>query len=150
MEVCHYSEADIMDIPELQSKLGAPVNDYVSDEKTPFVFSPTPKGYYNQPLKNCTPSPLLLPNTTDPSQSVLSRSPLRSVFPNLSYNLIMQTGDGGGEQCGPQPEQLEVISGGYQPQNNTETFTLNQTEEVSLTPMICISTYISLPQSPSQ
>ncbi|KAG7221229.1 hypothetical protein INR49_017446, partial [Caranx melampygus] len=147
MDLCHYSEADKMDIPELQSKLGAPVKDYVSHEEAPFVFSPTPKGYYNQPLKNCTPPPLLLPTATDPSQSALPRSPLRSVFPNPSYSLIVQTG---GQQSDPQPEQLEVPSGGYQPQNNTETFTLNWAEDVSLSPMVCVSTYLSLPQSNCQ
>ncbi|XP_071322498.1 leukemia inhibitory factor receptor-like [Trachinotus anak] len=146
---CHHSEADILDIAELYCKSGAPMTGYVSNENTPFVFAPTPKGYYNQPLKKCTPPPLILPTTTMPPQSGLPSSPFKGVFPNPSYNLVMQTDD---QQCNPGPEpqlgaHLETDSSGYQPQSHTETFTLNQTEEDPISPMSCVSTYILLPSS---
>ncbi|XP_023253580.1 leukemia inhibitory factor receptor-like [Seriola lalandi dorsalis] len=149
VEECYHSEADIMDIQELLCKPGALVNGYVSNENTLFIFSPTSNGYYNQPLKNCTPAPLCLPTTTVPSQSALPSSPFRSVFPNPSYDLIMQTGD---RQCDSEPgvqeeTHLERNSGGYQPQGHTETITPNQKEEDPVNLMSCVSTYILLPQS---
>lgn len=147
----HQSEADIMDVPELHWKPGAPVNGFVSQENVPFVFAQTPKGYYNQPLKKYTSPSLILPTTAIPSQSELSPSSFTSVFPNLSYNLIMQIG---GQQSNSELElqegsSLERSSSGYQPQGHTKTFTLNQTEEIPDSPVSCVSTYILLPQSPS-
>ncbi|GLD51806.1 leukemia inhibitory factor receptor-like protein [Lates japonicus] len=146
VDQCYYSEADIMDIPELHCKSGAPVNGYVSHKNIPFVFAQTPNGYYNQPLKKFTPEPLILPTTTIPSQS----SSFRCVFPNLSYSLIMQTLD---QQSKSAPDPLEGTDiernwNGYQPQSHT-IFSLNQTNEDSESPMSCVSTYILFPQSPS-
>ncbi|XP_040915438.1 leukemia inhibitory factor receptor-like isoform X2 [Toxotes jaculatrix] len=144
---CHYSEADIMDVPQLYSQSGAPVNGYVSHENMPFVFAQTPKGYYNQPLKKCTPPPLILPPAGIPSQSGLPSTSFRGMFPNPSYNLMMQNGD---QQSNPGPEPqertcLERDSSGYQPQSHSETFTLNTAEDDPDSPMSCVSTYILLP-----
>ncbi|XP_044030554.1 leukemia inhibitory factor receptor-like isoform X2 [Siniperca chuatsi] len=144
VDQCHHSEVDIMDVPELHCNT---VNGYVSQENMPFVFAQTLKDYYNQPLKKCTPPPLTLPTTAIPSQSGLPTSPFRIVFPNPSYNLIMQTGDQQ-SNSGPKFQEgtpLERSSGGYQPQSNTETFTINRTEQDPESPMSCISTYILLP-----
>ncbi len=148
----HHSEADIMDIPEVHFNTGALVNDYVSQENMPFVFAQTPKGYYNQPLKKCTPPPLPLPTVIIPSPSGLPSSPFRSVFPNMSYNLIFKTGD---QQSNLDPDLQEGTpsegsSSGYQPQSKTETVTINQTKEDPGSPISCVSTYILLPQSPSK
>lgn len=131
VDQCQHSEVANMDIPELHCKSGGPVNDYVSPENIPFVFAQTPKGYYNQPLQKCTPPPLILATPTVPSQSGLPSSPIRGLFPNPSYNLMMQAGD---QWSNPGPELqegtcLERNSSGYQPQSRTENFTLNQTEQ---------------------
>ncbi|XP_070781233.1 leukemia inhibitory factor receptor-like [Enoplosus armatus] len=136
-----HSQADITDVPELICITGALVNGHVSQENTP-------KDYYSQPLKKRTPPPLTLPTTAIPSPSGL---PL-SVFPNPSYNLIMQAEY---QQSNPGPERhegtpLERSSSGYQAQSNTEASTINQTEEDPESPMSCVSTYILLPQSPSK
>lgn len=138
----HHSEADIMDVSELHYNTGELVNGYVNQEDMPFVFAQTPKDYYNQPLKMCTPPPLTLPTLAIPSQSGLPSSPFRSVFPNPSYNLLFQTED---QQSNSGPElqegtPLERSSSGYQP----------QTKEDPESPMSCVSTYILLPQSPSK
>ncbi|XP_070845919.1 leukemia inhibitory factor receptor-like [Chaetodon trifascialis] len=148
------SEADIMDVSELHCNSVALENGYVSQENMFFVFSQTAKGYYNQPLKKYIPSPLTFPITTNPSQLGLSSSLFRSrnVFPNPSYNLIMQSGD---HQSNSGPELLEGThidrsSSGYQPQTTAETFSVNRTTEDPESPMSCVSTYILLPQSASK
>ncbi|KAF1377170.1 hypothetical protein PFLUV_G00197820 [Perca fluviatilis] len=152
VDQCHYSEADIMDVPELYCRAGTPINGFVSQENMPFVFSQTPKGYYNQPLKKFTPPPLTLPSTAIPSQPGLPSSPFRREFPNASYNLIMQPGNQQSNFCPELQEgmSLERSSDGYQPHGHPETFTTNQTEEDPDTPMSCVSTYILLPQSSSR
>ncbi|XP_031143128.1 leukemia inhibitory factor receptor-like isoform X1 [Sander lucioperca] len=152
VDQCHYSEADIMDVPELYCSAGAPINGLVSQENMPFVFSQTPKGYYNQPLKKYIPPPLTLPSMAIPSQSGLPSSSFRSEFPNLSYNLIMQPGNQQSNLCPELQEgtSLERSSDGYQPHDQTETLTTNQTEEDPDSPMSCVSTYILLPQSSSR
>ncbi|TDH01745.1 hypothetical protein EPR50_G00165790 [Perca flavescens] len=152
VDQCHYSEADITDVPELYCRAGAPINGFVSQENMPFVFSQTPKGYYNQPLKKFTPPPLTLPSTAIPSQPGLPSSPFRREFPNASYNLIMQPGNQQSNFCPELQEatSLERSSDGYQPHDHTETFTTNQTEEDPDSPMSCVSTYILLPQSSSR
>lgn len=115
-----------MDVPELHCKPGP-----VSQDNMAFVSAQTPKGYYNQPHKKYTPPSLVLPGTP---------SSFTSIFPNLSYNLITQSG---GQQEGA---SLEGSSSGYQPQSHPETITLNQTAETPGSPMSCVSTYILLPQ----
>lgn len=152
MAQCHQSEADIVDVSVLHCNSVALDKGYVSEENMLFVFSQTPKGYYNQPLKKYTPPPLTLPSTTLPSQAGLPSSPFRNVFTNLSYNLIMQTGD---QQSisGPELQEgrpLERSLSGYQPQSSPETFTVNETTEDPESPMSCVSTYILLPQSTAE
>lgn len=144
---CHQSEADVLHCNSV-----APDNGYVSEENKLFVFSQTPKGYYNQPLKKYTPPPLTLPSTTLPSQAGLPSSPFRSAVTNLSYNLIMPTGD---QQSisGPELQEgrpLERSSGGYQPYSSPESFTVNETTEDPDSPMSCVTTYILLPQSTAE
>ncbi|XP_026154044.1 leukemia inhibitory factor receptor-like isoform X2 [Mastacembelus armatus] len=148
----HQSEAENMDVPELQCKSGATVNNYLSQANMPFVFAQTSKGYYNQPLKRCSQPPLTLPTAATPTQLSLSLSPFRGVFPNLSYNLLVQPGE---QQSSVGPEllegtSLERTSGGYQPQTHTEPSTLEETDYNPESPMSCVSTYILLPQSPSK
>ncbi|XP_032395120.1 leukemia inhibitory factor receptor [Etheostoma spectabile] len=148
MDQCHYSEADITDVPELYCSAGAPTDGLVSQENMPFVFSQTPIGYYNQTLEKPTPPPLSLPYTAIPSQSWLPSSPFRREFPNASYNLIMQPGN---PQSNSRPElqegtSLERSSNGYQPHDHTETFTTHQTEEGPEDPIPCVFSYILLPQ----
>ncbi|XP_045897937.1 leukemia inhibitory factor receptor-like isoform X4 [Micropterus dolomieu] len=140
VDQCHHSEVDIMDVPELQCNTGVLVNDYVSQEFMPFVFTQTQKGYYNQPLKKHLPPPLTIPTAAIPSG--LPTSPVRCVFPNPSYDLIMQIGD----QLSNSGPELIIE---YQPHNNTESFPINQTKGDPESPMSCVSTYILLPQSPS-
>lgn len=147
---CHHSEAEVMDVPELHANPGELVNDYVSHENMTFIYTPTPKGYYNQPLKKPPPLSLTLPSTAIPSQPGLPSSPIRGVFHNLSYNLIMQHQK---SKAGPGLQErmpLERSSSGYQPQSDIETFTMYETEEDPESPMSCVSTYILLPHSPSK
>ncbi|KAM7369393.1 hypothetical protein PAMP_013665 [Pampus punctatissimus] len=139
VDLCHHSEAHIMDVPELHCKLDA-----VNEEKTPYVFTQTPKGYYNQTLKKNTPSPLILPTTTP---SCLPSSSFRSIFPNPSYDLIIQTED---QQSNSGPDfhewtPLERCSSGYQAQSP-----INQPEEDLDSPLSCVSAYILLPHEPSK
>ncbi|XP_078128379.1 oncostatin-M-specific receptor subunit beta-like isoform X2 [Sander vitreus] len=144
VDQCHYSEANIMDVPELYCSAGAPINGLVSQEN---MNTQTPKGYYNQPLKKCNLPPLTLPSMAIPSQSGLPSSSFRMEFPNVSYNLIMQPGNQQSNLCPELQEgtSLERSSDGYQP-HQTDTFTTNQTEEDPDSPMSCVSTYILLPQ----
>ncbi|XP_029372443.1 leukemia inhibitory factor receptor-like isoform X2 [Echeneis naucrates] len=159
VEEFHHSEVDVINIPELRYKSRAPMNGYDSNENVLYVFTPTRRDYYNQLPKNCTPSPIL-PTTTVPSQSGLPTSPFRSVFPNPTYNLIMEPGY---QQYNPEPQRqegpwCERNSGGYQPQSHTESPTPNQSEEDAVSPMrdtfssdlLCDSPYILLPQLPSK
>ncbi|XP_070706599.1 leukemia inhibitory factor receptor-like [Pempheris klunzingeri] len=146
---CHQNEADIMDIPELHCNPQELVNGFVCQENMPFVFAPTPKGYYNQPLINCTPPSLTVSTAAIASQPVLPSSPFRGVFPNPSYNLIMQTGNQQ-SNSGPYLQEetpLERSSSGYQPQSDTEAVNVNQSEEHPESSMSCIFTYVFLPDS---
>lgn len=135
----YQSEAEIVDVPELHYKVG--VNGFVSEDNMPFVFNQTPKGYYNQPLKKHTPPDLVL--TTTPSS-------FTSIFPNLSYNLTMQSGNQQSDSDIKPKEgtSLDGSSSGYQPQSHPESFTLNQSTENPESSLVCVSTYILLPQSP--
>ncbi|KAK2888617.1 leukemia inhibitory factor receptor-like isoform X1 [Channa argus] len=137
----HKREADVLDFPELLCKSGAPV--YCLDSQK----NPTPNDYYNTLNKNTPP-----PTTTTPSQSRLPPSTLTGVFPNPSYNLIIQTAD---QQSNSEPQVQEAASldwSGieYQPQSPNEIFTLNQEGEIPDSPLVCVTTYMLLPQSPSQ
>lgn len=148
MAQCHHSEADIVDVCVLHCNSVVLNKGYVSEENMLFVYSQTPKGYYNQPLKKCTPPPLTLSSTSLPSQAGLASSRFRSVL-NRSYNLIMQTGDqqstsGLELQEGP---PVERSSNGYQSQSNAETHAVNLTTEDPAVPMTCDFTYVFLPQS---
>ncbi|XP_042251445.1 leukemia inhibitory factor receptor-like isoform X1 [Thunnus maccoyii] len=141
VDLCQHSEALITDVPELHRKSVAPGNDYISQDKTPCVFTQTQMGYYNQPLKKNTPPPIILP-TAIPSG--LPSSPFKRLFPNPSYDLIMQTGD---QQSNSGPDfhkgtPLERCSSGYQPQS-----LINQPEEDPDSPLSCVFTYILLPNS---
>ena len=116
-----------------------------------FVYTQTPNGYYNQPLKKHILPPLALSPTAVQSQSGLPSSPFRGQFSNLSYDPALQPGD---QQSDPGPElqegpALERSPDGYQPQTTPETFTVNQAFECPDSPMSCVSTYILLPQPTS-
>ncbi|XP_053196481.1 leukemia inhibitory factor receptor-like [Scomber japonicus] len=134
VDLCHHSEVQIMGFPELRCKSDAPMNGH--------VFTQTPKGYYNQPLKrNSSTPPLILPTTTN--WSGLPSSPFKSVFSNPSYDLIMQSVD---HQTNSGPDfhegrPLERCSSGYQPQS-----LMNQLQENPET-LFCDPTYILLPHS---
>ncbi|CAK6972518.1 leukemia inhibitory factor receptor-like [Scomber scombrus] len=136
VDLCNHSEVQIMAIPEPRSISAAPMNGCVGH-----VFTQTPKGYYNQPLKNSTTPPLILPTTTN--WSGLPSSPFRSVFGNPSYELIMRSED---QQTNSGPDfhegtPLERCSSGYQSQSLT-----NQLQEDPQT-LFCDPTYILLPHS---
>lgn len=144
LDQSHHSEADIVDVSELHCNSVA--LEYASQENKFFVFSQTAKGYYNQPLKKYIPSSLTLPITSNPSTQ------FKGVFPNPSYNLIMQSGDRHSNSCPELQEgtHMENSSNGYHPQRNTDTFTVNQTAEDPESPVSCVSTYILLPQAAPQ
>ncbi|XP_069578066.1 oncostatin-M-specific receptor subunit beta-like [Brachyistius frenatus] len=75
---------------------------------------------------------------------VFSQTP-KGLFLNPSYDLTMQTGD---QQASSGPEVHEGTTGiRYQPP--TETILLNQPAEDQDTPLVCVSSYILLPQTPS-
>ncbi|XP_019114161.1 leukemia inhibitory factor receptor isoform X1 [Larimichthys crocea] len=150
----HHSEGDTVNVSELHCNSVALENGYISQENMPFVFSQTPKGYYNQPLKISIPPPLTFTTTAVSSQSEAPCSPFKGVFRNPSYNLIMQKCTTGDQQSNSDPElqegtPLERSSSGYQPQSITETLTVNQTTDDLESPVSCVSTYILLPKSPS-
>ncbi|KAM9338351.1 leukemia inhibitory factor receptor-like [Symphorus nematophorus] len=144
------TEAEDVAVSELYYNPEMLQKGYVSEEEdVKFVYTPTPKGYYNQPLKKNIPPSLTLPPTAIPFSSGLPSAPFRGEYPNPSYNLVLLTGD---QQSDPGPEvqerpALQRCSSGYQPQSNPVTFTENQTTEDTLSPMSCSSTYILLPQS---
>ncbi|XP_041816362.1 leukemia inhibitory factor receptor-like [Chelmon rostratus] len=150
LDQSHHSEADIVDVSELHCNSVA--LEYASQENKFFVFSQTAKGYYNQPLKKYIPSSLTLPITSNPSQSGSPSTQFKGVFPNPSYNLIMQSGDRHSNSCPELQEgtHMENSSNGYHPQRNTDTFTVNQTAEDPESPVSCVSTYILLPQAAPQ
>ncbi|XP_068561579.1 oncostatin-M-specific receptor subunit beta-like [Cebidichthys violaceus] len=152
MDQCHHSEADIMDVLELHYGAEAPINKHASQEKKPFVFAQPPKGFLTKSLMKVTPPRLTLPTTATLSQSGLHSSALRRVFPNMSYNLIIQRGDKQ-SHSGPELQEgtsSERRSGGFQPQVHPETSTVNQRGEDGDSPLPCVSTYMVLPQSPSE
>lgn len=147
VDQCLLSEAEVVDVAELHSSAGAPRNCYTSQNNMPFVFTQTRKGYYNQPLKKCTPPAHTPPTTAVPAPSELPASPFGRVFPNPSYDLIMQPPD---QHSGPELQVerlLEKSSSEYQPHVQTGTFRINQTEKDPESLMNCVSAYILLPQS---
>ncbi|KAG8010961.1 Oncostatin-M-specific receptor subunit beta, partial [Nibea albiflora] len=151
----HHGEGDIVNVSELQcNSLVALENGYNHQENMPFVFSQTPKGYYNQPLKISIQPPLTFTAAAVSSQSEAPCSPFKGVFSNLSYNPIMQECTTGDQQSNSDSElqggtDIERSSSGYQPQSITETFSVNQTTDDLESPISCDSTYILLPKSPS-
>lgn len=139
----HCSEATA--VPELQEKF-RPLEPAGGQDYVPFTYSQTPKGYYNQSLKNSLPC-LVLPTTGPPSQPGLPSSPINGVFPNPSYNMIVQGED---QHCGSGREIQEGIPilrsiSGYQPQSPKDS----PIEEEPDSPISCVSTYILLPQKTS-
>ncbi|KAK2818798.1 hypothetical protein Q5P01_024359 [Channa striata] len=141
----HKSEADILDVPELHFKSVSPATGGDSQKNMPYICERTPKDYYNRPLKKNPPPPLSLPTASIPSQSRLPPSTFTGMFPNLSYNLITQTGD---QQSNSEPQDEEETSlegscSGYQPQSHSES--LNQIEDIPDSPLSCVSSYILLP-----
>lgn len=140
------SEAEIMDVPVLLCESGAPVNSSIRQDNVPFIYTQTPNDYYNQCLtKNTAPHVTFPTVTSDSSQSELPPSSFTGVFPNLSYNLILQTRD---QHLNPDPElqqETEKNSNGYQAQSLTDTLSINHTEDNSESSLSCISTYIFLP-----
>ncbi|XP_063745081.1 leukemia inhibitory factor receptor-like isoform X3 [Eleginops maclovinus] len=152
VDQCHHSEVHIMDVLELQCSEETPTNGYVCKENILFVFANTPKGYYNQPQKKYPPEPLTTTTTELPSLKGLPSSPFGSVFSNPTYNLNIKPGD---QLSSSFPElqerkSLQRSMDGYQPQDLTETFNINPTEEDPGKPMSCVFTYVLLPQSLSK
>ncbi|XP_030004830.1 leukemia inhibitory factor receptor-like isoform X2 [Sphaeramia orbicularis] len=147
LQVAPYAqtELDNLDIPELHCKAALTLDGFVRQDDGPLVFSQTPKGYYNQPLKKYTPPLLIMPPTVMSSQ--LPPSTFKAVFPNPLYNLLAQAEehqpDSGPEHQEDTPS-LEICSE-YQPQSQVETFSLNTTEEDRDSPISCVTTYIVLP-----
>lgn len=139
---CH-SEEHVMDVPELQSKLAASPDGYICQRYKPFVFTQTPKGYYNQPLQKHIPSELILPSTVISPQMELSSSQ----FPNPLYSLVMLSSEVQANletnyhNCTP----VGRNSSGYHPQIITKDLDLSQTEQDPHSIMPCTSTYIVLP-----
>lgn len=142
MPYCH-SEEHVMDVPELQSKLAASPDGYICQRYKPFVFTQTPKGYYNQPLQKHIPSELILPSTVISPQMELSSSQ----FPNPLYSLVMLSSEVQANletnyhNCTP----VGRNSSGYHPQIITKDLDLSQTEQDPHSIMPCTSTYIVLP-----
>ncbi|AWP14868.1 putative oncostatin-M-specific receptor subunit beta-like [Scophthalmus maximus] len=148
VDQCPHSEVEVLDIPVLLRDSGAPDKGHVGHKNASFAF--TQKGYFNQPLKN-PPPPALIPTNVTPALEGLPSSPFRGVFPNPSYNLIMQPGD---PPAGSGPELreatcLECDPDGYQPHSGSDTSVLNPTGEETESPMACVFTYVLLPQSTS-
>lgn len=143
----HHSEADVLHVSAVNCNSSVLERSYISEENVQFPLSHSPKDYYSQPLMKFTPPPFTSSSTT--LQSKIPSSPLRSVFTNLTYNLIMQTGH---QQPVSGPEfqdtsPLERSSSGYQPQSNLEWSTDNLNPDGSHSPLTCVSAYIMLPQS---
>ncbi|XP_005748229.1 uncharacterized protein LOC102204737 [Pundamilia nyererei] len=140
----YYSE--VLDVPELHDKFRPP-QPVVGQDYMPFTFSQTPKGYYNKPLKKLQPC-LTLPTTGLTSQPGLPSFPINDVFPNPSYNLIVQDQE---SQSHPEiQEGMPIIDSECQPQSPEETFTTTELEEEPDSPISCASTYILLPQKTSK
>ncbi|XP_039856239.1 leukemia inhibitory factor receptor-like isoform X1 [Simochromis diagramma] len=142
----HYSE--VLDVPELRDKFRPP-QPVVGQDYMPFTFSQTPKGYYNKPLKKLQPC-LTLPTTGLTSQPGLPSFPINDVFPNPSYNLIVQGEDQESQSHPEIQEGMPIIDSECQPQSPEETFTTTELEEEPDSPISCVSTYILLPQKTSK
>ncbi|XP_019216895.1 leukemia inhibitory factor receptor [Oreochromis niloticus] len=143
----HYSE--VLDVPELHDYFSAPQPVVGQDYMHSFTFSQTPKGYYNKPMKKLQPC-LTLPTTGLTSRPGVPFFPGNDVFPNPSYNLIVQGED---QQSQSHPEIQDgmlIIDSGYQPQSPEETFTATEPEDVPDSPLSYSSTYILLPQKMSK
>lgn len=143
-----HSEADIMDVPELQCKQGALVNDYVIQENLPYVSAQPLKSYYNQCVKSGIPQPLSLPTTTISPQSGSPPALVESLIPNPSYNLTMEMEY---QPWSPEPEvgvNSEPRCDGYKPQSQIANLFVNQTDECTDSPSSCVFTYVLLPQLP--
>lgn len=141
----HHSEADVLHVSAVNCN--SLERSYISEESAQFPLSHSPKDYYSQPLMKFTPPSF--PSSSTTLQSEIPSSPLRSVFTNLTYNLIMQTGHwqpvSGPEFQDTSP--LERSSSGYQPQSNLEWSTDILNPDRSHSPLTCVSAYIMLPQS---
>ncbi|XP_076019938.1 leukemia inhibitory factor receptor-like [Genypterus blacodes] len=152
----HHSEVEVVDAQEFPFT-PAPVT-AASQEGGDHVFAhtQTPKGYYNQLLKNCSLPTLALTSTMSSQQAGLPNDPCVGAVENPSYNLIMKTDRHGmlssGEQqpnSGPELQEVqssETKCGDYSPQSPMEACTLTQTEEDTENPVTCEFTYILLPQ----
>ncbi|XP_074545851.1 leukemia inhibitory factor receptor-like [Halichoeres trimaculatus] len=138
-----YSEADIMDVPELHCKPGALVNDYMMQENLPHVSAQPLKSHDNQSEKNFSPEPFSSPTTA-------VSPPFNSLIINPCYSLTMEMEY---QPCSSSPEPEEgmrsvVLCDEYQPQNQTANLSLNPEKTVECTdrPMPCVFTYVLLPQ----
>ncbi|KAM3599828.1 uncharacterized protein V6R79_012252 [Siganus canaliculatus] len=117
MDPCHYNEEDVATVTELRCSSKELENDSFDQEIVPFVLSQAPKGYYNQ--KTCSQPLLPMPSAEYLSQPESPSSQFRTVFPNPSYNLILQTGE---QQFDPElGNGTPVDSSGYQPQKDLTT-----------------------------
>ncbi|XP_035769967.1 oncostatin-M-specific receptor subunit beta-like [Neolamprologus brichardi] len=142
----HYRE--VWDVPELHDQFRPP-QPVVGQDYMPFTFSQTPKGYYNKPLKKLQPS-LTLPTTGLTSQPGLPSFPITDVFPNPSYNLIVQGEDQESQSHPEIQEGMPITDSECQPQSPEESFTTAELQEEPDSPIFCVSTYILLPQKSSK
>ncbi|XP_041667657.1 leukemia inhibitory factor receptor-like isoform X2 [Cheilinus undulatus] len=145
-----HSEISNMAVPELFRKPAAPVNHYVIQGNDPYISVQTINGYCNHAVDTHIPQPLIIPTTDIPTQQGTPSPPFRSLFPNPSYDLTMETEYEPFSQD-PQLQEGTLLGkgcDGYQPQTKTEFFCLDQKEERPDSPMSCVSTYVLLPQSP--
>ncbi|XP_034564839.1 leukemia inhibitory factor receptor-like [Notolabrus celidotus] len=145
----HHSEPDIMEVPELHRKPGAPVYDYMTQENLAYVSAQTLKSYYNQSVRNCIQQPFSLPYIAVPAQSGKPPPPSKSLIPNLTYNLTTESEY---QPCSWSPEPQEGAHSkrgcdGYLPQKKTGNVSVNQTEERQDKRMSCVSAYVVLPHS---
>lgn len=145
-----YSEADVVDVVDLQYNSLALDNNYINNENMLSVFSQMQKGGCNQNLKKCPPPSLTLQSTFIPSQSGLQFSITRSEFHNPSYNLMLMEDQ---SSSGPEPQQCAALQrspSGYQAHCSTETVPVSKTTRDSEGPMHCDSSYILLPRKHSK
>lgn len=143
----HHSEADVLCVSAVNCNSSVLESSYISIENVQFPLSHSPKDYYSQPLMKFTPPPFTSSSTT--LQSEIPSSPLRSVFANLTYNLIMQNGHRQ-PMSGPEFQDTSSLVSSfsdYQPQSNLEWSTDNLKPDGSHSPLTCVSAYVMLPQS---
>ncbi|KAG7498824.1 hypothetical protein JOB18_021696 [Solea senegalensis] len=131
-------QGEVMDVPELLCETRPPVTDHVTDDEKLFVFTQTPKGYYNQPLKIHSTSPSAVPTESD-----LPSSLFRGVFANPSYNPTLAPDN----EFNPELHNLTSLQNncdGYTPQSRSVTVTPTDED----TDSHCVVTYLLLPQTP--